>query len=66
MKLDTLREAITECQRLERTMFALLRQYENGQKSALDFNLPEGRNAAAVKRASMDMTRKLADLRQGR
>lgn len=60
MKRETLDEAIVEASRFIRAAKALR------DASRPDNPGTHPREAGAVRRASMDLTRKLADLRQGR
>ena len=61
MKPETLKEVVDEVHRF-------LRAVDVYQLELLEYPNPytNPKESAAVKRASMDLTRKLADLRQGR
>ena len=62
MKISTLKEAMHEARRFLVAGQALVKAEE--AKSEYRFSNPK--ESGAVSRASMDLTRKLADLRQGR
>lgn len=72
MKTETLKELTRLCDELKE----LINKSINEQANATGWNgkplnyrmdyLQGGKNSASIKRKSMDLTRKLADLRQGR
>ena len=70
MKTETLKELTELCDELKE----LINKSIDEQANATDWNgrplrmdcLQGGKNSASIKRKSMDLTRKLADLRQGR
>ena len=65
MRSETLRRAITEARRfIELAEAVPLRDY--GSKGKPVQFVESGKASGAVRRASMDLTRILADLRQGR
>lgn len=69
MKIETLQKCKREVYRFLEEIDELERLHKNGRKGLPPecFHLINtGRQNAAVKRASMDLTRSLADLRAGR
>lgn len=63
MKKDTIQECLKQCQR-----FQLLAKVHMAQPTwkGTDQNVESTKHSSALRRASMDLTRVLADLRQGR
>lgn len=65
MEVKTLKTAMQEAERFLKRAEALLENStENGEFNYFRFNC--SKDSASVKRASLDLTRSLADLRQGR
>ena len=65
MEIETLKTAMQEAERfLKRADVLLENSTENGEFN--HFNFYCSKYSASVKRASLDLTRILADLRQGR
>ncbi len=65
MEVKTLKTAMHEAERFLKRAEALLENSkENGEFNYFRFNC--SKDSASVKRASLDLTRSLADLRQGR
>ena len=63
MNKDTLQSAMDEARRFLERAVQLQKAEQSPQRKEYDYNPIE---QGAVKRASMDLTRKLADLRLGR
>lgn len=70
MRRETLDKAIAEARRFieaaEAAKHPETKSYRTGDKATITYAVREGLRNAAAKRASMDLTRTLADLRQGR
>ncbi len=65
MEIETLKTAMQEAERfLKRAEILLKKSTEDGEFKHYRFN--SSKDSASVKRASLDLTRSLADLRQGR
>lgn len=65
MEVKTLKTAMQEAERFLKRAEALLENStENGEFKTYRFH--SSKDSASVKRASLDLTRSLADLRQGR
>ena len=65
MEIETLKTAMQEAERfLKRAEILLKNSTENGEFKNYRFH--SSKDSASVKRASLDLTRSLADLRQGR
>lgn len=65
MEIETLKTAMQEAERFLKRAEALLKNStEDGEFNHFHFNC--SKDSASVKRASLDLTRALADLRQGR
>lgn len=65
MKVETLKTAMQEAERFLKRAEALLENStENGEFKYFRFHC--SKDSASVKRSSLDLTRSLADLRQGR
>lgn len=65
MEIETLKTAMHEAERFLKRAEALLENStENGEFNHFRFYC--SKDSASVKRASLDLTRSLADLRQGR
>ena len=65
MELETLKTAMLEAERfLKRAEVLLKNSTENGEFNHFRFHC--SKDSASVKRSSLDLTRSLADLRQGR
>lgn len=65
MKVETLKTAMQEAERfLKRAEVLLENSTEDGEFNHFPFHC--FKDSASVKRASLDLTRSLADLRQGR
>jgi hypothetical protein len=64
MKPDTLKQAVAEAKRF--ISAAEKCKFSQSQYNKSIFYPQSGKETAAAKRASMDLTRKLADLRAGR
>ena len=62
MKYNTLQRAILEAKRF----IVVAEQVQKGWGEGSNAYCQEGRNAAAAKRSSMDLTRALADMRGGK
>lgn len=65
MEIETLKTAMQEAERfLKRAEILLKKSTEDGEFKHYHFH--SSKDSASVKRASLDLTRSLADLRQGR
>lgn len=62
MRIDTLKQAVTDAERF----LAVSRSYLLAEETKAQPHHLNPRESGAVRRASMELTRKLADLRQGR
>lgn len=62
MNKQTLKDAVQEAKRF----IAKAKEYEDAEKNKAGFWYSNPKQSGAVRRASMDLTRKLADLRAGR
>lgn len=62
MKLETIDAAITEAERF----ISAAREFKRAQETRAAEYYATPRESGAARRASLDLTRKLADLRQGR